>query len=243
LAVLKNDRNLINHVKTHDVERTLKPDTTLRNASRAVTIIGRMLDEIGRRHGKQSIVLRWLTRSGLMIQGLVAVSLPGSLKARWWAHIMSILYLSEITMLVSALLLGSGTISRFAGTLLAITLIPHLIILLVGDFMQSQAGWFKKWKICGALILLALAGVGGLALYNLHWRAWLYGENPNGGTCIPSQLCGISKGKTGTTTIAFAVRTVKESLRRESLQRFSIFKSVHRGSVRAPPTYGKLGKW
>ena len=191
LIALLSEQDLIDHVKTCDI---IKPDpkATLDNASRAVTITGRVLDEIGKQKGKKSIPIRWLTRAGLMFQGLLAVSLPGSLEARWWAHLMGLLYLFEIVGVVSALLFAPAVVYSFAWKMLVLTLLAHATILILGDLLQSQTGWLKKGKFCAMVLVVALAGVGGLALYNdVPWRAWLYGEevvaNASSATAYPSR--------------------------------------------------------
>jgi patatin-related protein len=177
LSMLLSDQKLIDYVKQHDVDRTLDPKTTLENASRAVTITGRVLEQIRTREGKRSSLFRWLVRSGLLFQGLVAVALPGSLKSLLISYFLPVLYLFEGLWLAFALLIGSAGARSFAVTALVVTSALHVLILVLRDRMESKAGMSKVWPILASLILLLLATVGVVALANFDWRELLLGES------------------------------------------------------------------
>jgi hypothetical protein len=164
----------MDYVKRHDVDRTLDPKTTLENASRAISITGRVLEQIRTREGKKSFLFRWLVRSGLLFQGLVAVALPGSLKSLASSYFLPVVYFFEILWLIFALAFGSAGVRSFAVTALVATGAAHVIILLLHDHMESKAG-MRRFLIVASLIILGLATVGAVALANFHWREWFPG--------------------------------------------------------------------
>lgn len=165
LTSLINEQALIQYVRTaHDIDRTIDPKETFTNASRAVTITGRMLDEISKRYGQESFTFRWLSRFGMMCQGLIAVSVPGGLVALWRAHIMTIVYVFEICLLIATILLRSGV--GFAWKLLVVTGAIHFLIYVTGDLIRAQNSLFRKGLVCSFAIILPLAGVGGKMLYD-----------------------------------------------------------------------------
>lgn len=178
LVSLLEEQNLIDYVRTtHDVDRTPDPKATLKNASRAVTITGRVLEEISSQRGNRTAILRWIARFGLILQGLLAVSLPGTWQARWRASIMHLLYAFELVILGFALVVASAEIRTFAIGALGITLTVHLTILLAGDLMHAKRGLRSTALAFGVAVLGGLASVGALALHNVHWRTWLLAED------------------------------------------------------------------
>ncbi len=179
LTTFMNEQTLIDYVRnTRDVDRNVDPQATFSNASRAVAISGRMLDEISKRHGAGTFVFRWLARLGLMFQGLVAISLPGSLTTQWWSHTMSMLYMFEAALLLIAYLpFGVVELRGFSWKIFGITVLVHVMKLLVGDIIHSQARrsrmFIRMLLPSVVLLIVVLAVVGGLDLYSLHWRSWL----------------------------------------------------------------------
>lgn len=188
LMTFMNEQTLMDYVRTtRDVDRNPDPQTMFSNVSRAATISGRMFDAISKRYGAGTFAFRWLARLGLMLQGLIAVSLPGSWKAHWWLHAMSLLYVVEFALLMLTLLpLGVGELRGPALAVLAATLTIHAMMILLSDWIHSRGSGSRRLirmlLPSAVLAVMVLAGVGGLALYHLHWRAWLYGESPDGQT-------------------------------------------------------------
>lgn len=151
---------------TWEVDHTLDPKNTFDNASRAVTIIGRMLEEISRKRGKGSSTFRWITRVGLFFQRLIAVSLPGSLIAHWWPHAIFIVYFCEVLFLIFAWLFGNDGAQNFAWLMLGITALLHVVKLVIEDVIRSRSNWIKTAVTFGSLAILAMAGFGGWAWYD-----------------------------------------------------------------------------
>ena len=183
LMSLLSEQGLVDYVRnTHVVDLSYEPKATLHSLSRAVTIIGRVLEGITQRRGAKTAAPRWIARVGLLLQGLVAVSLPGTLNQRWWSHGLKVLYAFEFVLLILALLFGGSEARSLALTGLGLTLTVHLLSVVFGDVMRSQTNWRQRLALVSAIAVLALAVTGGLALHNAGWRSVLCGppgDNPS----------------------------------------------------------------
>lgn len=168
LDSLLSEQGLVEYVRDkRTVDPEPDPKSTLDSAARAVTITGRVLEGISTQRGGTALVPRWVARMGLLLQGIVAVSLPGSLKHRWWSHGVKVLYAFEVVALVFALLFGSADMRTLVITSIGVTLAVHLLTLLTGDLMRDRKLWVKA-IIVGLLSgLFALAVVGARALWHV----------------------------------------------------------------------------
>ncbi len=165
LASLLSEQGLIDFVRNkRKIDPEPDPKSTLDSAARAVTITGRVLEGISMQHGANSALPRWLARLGLLLQGIVAVSLPGTLKHRWWSHGVKVLYAFEIAMLLLALIFGSGDMRTLAITALGATFGIHLLTLVTGDFMHEGGKLLKAILLALLIALVVLAGVGAKSL-------------------------------------------------------------------------------
>lgn len=174
VASLLDDEALLAWVKvSRDGTQAPDPAPLLDSAARAVTITGRLLQTVVAQRGQDVPALRWVARLGLAGQGLLAVSLPGSLRARWWSHVMKVLYAFLLVMLAAGLLLASEPVRTAAVTGLGVVATLHLAILLVADVLKSRRSWKAKsaWALGVPLVVLAALGV--LALARMGWRTLL----------------------------------------------------------------------
>ncbi|WP_425259512.1 patatin-like protein [Rubrivivax sp. RP6-9] len=174
VGALLDDEALLRWVReARSVDRRPDPEPLLDNAARAVTITGRLLEGVAARRDLDLPVVRWLARFGLVAQGLLAVSVPGSLRGMLWAHWLKVLYAFELTMLALGLLFASEPVRTTAVTALGITALVHGTTLLLGDVMRSRKTWKAKgaWALAVPVVLLALTGV--LALTRVGWKALL----------------------------------------------------------------------
>ena len=167
LLSLLSEQGLVGYVRdSYDVDRRFEPNSALDSAARAVTITGRVLDGIAAERHADTSLPRWLARVGLLAQGLIAVSLPGTLNHRLFRHGLKLLYAFEVVMLVFAMLFGGAESRNFALTALIVTLTLHLLSLVTGDLMQSKATWGRLIIGATAVVVLLLALAGGMALRN-----------------------------------------------------------------------------
>lgn len=201
LASLLSERGLMEYVRNkREVESNPDPETTLDSAARAVTITGKVLEGVSTKRGSDSKIPQWLARLGLMLQGIVAVSLPGTLNQRWWTHGVKVLYAFEVFALVVAILFGSSDMRTLALTALGVTFGVHLLTLIAGDAMREGKRWLHITVIGVLLVLIALAALGALVL---------------GHQTLQQQLCWTRPGVVAETGPASSVCSWLGKLRRE----------------------------
>lgn len=165
LAALMEEDRLVDWVReSRDVDRQADPKTLLDNASRAITITGRVLENVARTHGREQALLRWITRTGLVFQGLLVVSVPGGLRARVFTHWLKLLYAFEAVALAFGFLLGSEGMRSAALTALGLTATVHLATLVLRDVMKDDKRWLVKGAVIAGVAVAVLAGLGALAL-------------------------------------------------------------------------------
>jgi patatin-related protein len=161
VASLFDEAGLMAYVReTREIDRRPDPEMTLRSAARAVTITGRVLQVISKQHGAGEAPSRWVARLGLMVQGIVAVSLPGTLNVRWWTHFVKILYAFEATFAVLALVFGNADMRSLAVTAIATTFAVHLLTMIIGDFIRGRGTWIYRAGIGLVLAIVAFAVIG-----------------------------------------------------------------------------------
>lgn len=179
LTSLLSERGLMDYVRgAREVDREPDPKATLESAARAVTIAGRVLEGISAKSGNGSRVSRWLARLGLMLQGIVAVSVPGALKHRWWTHGVQVLYAFEVFAIFVAILFGSPDMRELALTAFGVTLGVHLLTLIAGDVMRERKRWLRLTMIILLASLIGLAALGALTLYQQAQRQQLCWTRP-----------------------------------------------------------------
>jgi patatin-related protein len=165
-----------------------RADATLRNAARAVAITGRMLEAISKSRDQAAVgtATRWLARLGLVLQGVVALSVPRSLGQRWRSDAVRLLYGFEVLLLLLAWLTGGAELRWAALSALLVTVALHLLTLVAGDYVVGRNRW---WRLCG---VAAGVGVTGFAAFGA-WVAWHLKANA---LCLPKLpqwlgwLCG-----------------------------------------------------
>jgi hypothetical protein len=147
-----------------DIDRKPDPQATLENASRAVTVTGRVLEGVVKDQNGSPTTLRWLTRAGLAAQGLVALSIPGSILWHLRRHWLALLYAFELVALVIGIVFGPAGMRTAMLTALGVTVATHLATLLLADAMRSKRRWVVGLIVAASMTVLVLAGLGALVL-------------------------------------------------------------------------------
>lgn len=136
LRQLLADQGVIDYVRDHyEVRRTLDTEATLETAARAVTITGRILEEIEKKQRSTGTRAVWVTRGGRAFQALLAVSVPGSLRRGLWKHWLFRLYLFEAFVFAGGMIFSSSGTRNVGLTAFFITAVLHGVTLLLGDIM------------------------------------------------------------------------------------------------------------
>jgi patatin-related protein len=139
-------------------------DRTLRNAARAVTVTGRVLEGVSLSDVPSAAPLaRWASRLGLVLQGAMVVAVPGTLGQRLFAHILPMVYGFELLLLAVALLFGDAAFRFAALSALGVTAGAHLLTLLLRDAVRQGHGGKVVAGLVVAVLLLVPAAFGVLA--------------------------------------------------------------------------------
>jgi patatin-related protein len=165
---LIDDKALQQHyTETFDVRSRLDPESSVKTAARATTVIGKMLSELSEKRTGRSDFVAWIARFGQIFSSLVEVSVPRSLPNLLFRHWLKMLYLFEVLLIVGATLLAKPAVAQLGWTLLGITVSANVISWWLNDFMQRKRTVFRF------LLLLLGAGFTLLALIGALKIAWL----------------------------------------------------------------------
>ncbi|CDF34462.1 unnamed protein product [Chondrus crispus] len=166
LSSFLSPSSLVDYLQ-HNYAKPQTPDreSTFSNLARGVSIFGRVLGGISERQEKRSGVASasaWIARLGLILQGFVAISLPGSLRQKWARSVFQSIYIIGGFVFLSALVLGKPDVVSVAITALILTGATQVITLLASDAMRDKLSLAKSTSlkvlvaILGGAILLAL---------------------------------------------------------------------------------------
>ena len=158
----------------------LEPETALRSAARATTVVGKILDSLSKKKGMNSRYSLWIIRLGQVFWGLVEVAVPRSFPDLMFRHWLKLVYFLEALLIAGSTLLLAKEVQQFALTAFGITASVHLAVLILRDLIQSRNRWANIGKAIGAFLLVALIVSGGLAFaavlgvefaWNVIWTA------------------------------------------------------------------------
>jgi hypothetical protein len=168
----------------------LEPESALRSAARATTVVGKILDSLskGTRVNKGSL---WIIRLGQVFWSLVEVAVPRSFPDLLFRHWLKLVYFLELLLFAGSTVLIAESVQRFALVAFAITVSVHMAVLLLRDLILSRNKWINLLKTLGGLVLVALIIAGGLAFgavlglefaWNIIWtvRSWFLIEDDIG---------------------------------------------------------------
>ena len=137
-----------------------------------------MLQVISKNHDAGEAPSRWVARLGLMLQGIVAVSLPGTLNRRWWTHGVKVLYAFEGVLVVLAFLFGNADMRTLAITALASTFGVHLLTMITGDIARSVNSTLHRAVMVVLCFVIAFALIGGIVVFHQGAQQQLCWSHP-----------------------------------------------------------------
>jgi patatin-related protein len=169
----------------------VEPESALRSAARATTVVGKILDSLAKGRGVPSKYSLWIVRLGQIFWALVEVAVPRSFPDLLFRHWIKLMYFLEVLLIAGSTLLLAKEVQQFALTAFGITAAVHLAVLILRDLIQSRNRWANLGKAIGAVVLVVLITVGGLAFsavlgvefaWNVLWtaRAWVLTEHDIG---------------------------------------------------------------
>jgi patatin-related protein len=162
-AVLRScfdNDEIINFVKNnYEVERKTEPKDILRVISRATQVTGNIFEEIADKHGQSADNLRWISRLGQIFWGLVEVAAPNTIWNKVFRQWLKLFYAFEVILIVAATIFGKADLQQFSIIALVLTLIIHLTVLTLNDFMKGGSLWtLIRFLTVALFIVLCLTG-------------------------------------------------------------------------------------
>jgi len=152
------------YVDTFPARSKLDPESTVKTAARATTVIGKMLEGLSSSRNVSSKPSLWIARLGRIFWALVEVAVPRSFPELFFRHSLKLIYFLEALMIVGSTLLLASDAQRFAITAFGITAAIHLAVVILSDLIQSRKRWATLAKTVGIVILVIMLAVGGLAI-------------------------------------------------------------------------------
>lgn len=152
------------YVDTFPARSKLDPESTVKTAARATTVIGKMLEGLSSSRNVSTKPSIWIARLGRIFWALVEVAVPRSFPELFFRHLLKLIYFLEALMIVGSTLLLAADAQRFAITAFGITAAIHLAVVILSDLIQSRKRWVTLAKTVGIVILVIMLTVGGLAI-------------------------------------------------------------------------------
>lgn len=152
------------------------PESALRSAARATTVIGKILGSLSQSRGVDSKYSVWIIRLGQIFWSLVEVAVPRSFPDLLFRHWLKLVYFLEALLIAGSTLLLAKEVQQFALTAFGITAAVHMAVLVLRDLIQSRNRWANLAKAVGGVVLVTLIVIGGLSLaavfgFEFAWNA------------------------------------------------------------------------
>lgn len=176
LATLLNESKLQKHLRDNH-RLNLEPDAqaTLNNVARAVTVVGKVLEGVSESNATGTKAARWIARGGSVLNALVTVSVPKSLRQLWWSRSVMAIYSMLGVLLAISLVFGSPDLRTASISASLVVVATHIATLVFRDRMRGR---HVALRVLTGVVLLAMAVLMALGLW---------GTRQNG---IRSMLCG-----------------------------------------------------
>jgi hypothetical protein len=166
-------QHYLNTFKTH---HQVEPESALRSAARATTVIGKMLEGLSERRRVSSSYAAWIARVGQIFWALVEVAVPRSFPNLFFRHLLKLVYFLEALLIAGSTLLVAPDVQKFALTAFGLTAAIHLAVVILGDVLVSRNRWVNLGKLVGGVVLVLLIALGvvtlsGILGVNRSWEA------------------------------------------------------------------------
>jgi len=147
---------------------TPDPQSTLKTAARATTIVGKMFEKLADdnvKAGKKYAA--WVTRVGLVFWGLVELAAPKSIWNLLFRYWLQLLYLVEVILVAGGTVLLIQRVQQFGLILFGLTLAIHFAVTILNDVMLRRLKWITIGKWTALVLLVAMVAMGILASVGL----------------------------------------------------------------------------
>lgn len=142
----------------------VQPESALRSAARATTVVGKILGSLSKSRGVNQKYSVWIIRLGQVFWSLVEVAVPRSFPELLFRHWLKLVYFLEALLIAGSTILLAKEVQQFALTAFGITAAVHMAVLLLRDLIHSRNRWLNLAKAVGGFVLVALLIIGGLSV-------------------------------------------------------------------------------
>jgi hypothetical protein len=142
----------------------VQPESALRSAARATTVVGKILGALSKSRGVNSKYSVWIVRLGQVFWALVEVAVPRSFPDLLFRHWLKLVYFLEALLIAGSTILLAKEVQQFALTAFGITAAVHMAVLILRDLIHSRNRWFNLAKAIGGVVIVALIVIGGLSV-------------------------------------------------------------------------------
>ncbi len=144
----------------YSIDREFSPRETMLIGSRALQVLGNLLNGLSGSHKAFSTPAKWITAAGGILAGILAVALPNSLGnflfAGYWVWL---LYVFEILLGVAGWLFGSKEVQQIGIYSFVITFAAHLLLTLVSKWLDKRLHLEFLRTLVSILAVLLVIGV------------------------------------------------------------------------------------
>jgi cell division protein FtsW (lipid II flippase) len=124
-------------------------------------VIGNMFEDMANQQGLEGKRLAWIARLGQLFWGLVEVAVPNSLLHLFFRHWLKVIYVFEVLLLLASIFLGADpAVTKFAWTLLGLTLALTVVVLIVGDYIRGRKRWLRVLTVLVVAAVLFFSVLG-----------------------------------------------------------------------------------
>jgi hypothetical protein len=224
------------YVDSFPVRSKLDPESTVKTAARATTVIGKMLEGLSSTRNAPTKPALWIARLGRIFWALVEVAVPRSFAELFFHHWLKLIYFLEALLIVGSTLLLASDAQRFAITAFGITAAVHLAVVILSDLIQSRKRWATLAKTIGIVIIVIVIAVGGVAASAILGADSLWKAMDKTHQWIAAKQYRLALGLGGFVFLVFlwAIRKDLRSLWRRQLSRPS---STNFNSIEIVPPY------
>jgi hypothetical protein len=169
LAVEDQEALRLYYENDYQVDASLEPKHALRTIGRGAHIAGQMLGGVSESRHSQPLgrVSAWLARAGQLVSGMTEAAIPGGFWHLVTFHLLVILYVFEVLAIALGLLLNNAIVQRFGIFALVLTVLGHVTLLLVGDWIAGGASYRRVVRVVLLILFIAIATLVFVGLRNL----------------------------------------------------------------------------
>ena len=155
----------------------LEPESTLRTAARATTVIGKVLSGVSNCYGVNDRYAGWLVRVGQIFWGLVEVAVPQSFANLLFRHWLKVIYTFEVLAIIGGVLFAKPEVTQFGWIAFVATATINAVAWWLSDVMRRRGKVRRFVVIVIASIITMFTVIGALKVASAWFGATIQGKS------------------------------------------------------------------